>query len=115
MDESISMDKEYRGLVSEYSRKKKDIFLLKGDKGAYAGQLWELAIGCEAGNLEIYRELKRQYTEEEWLKKREELFEKLPRHAHVEELYKEEKLYDRLLDFVMESPGLYFCKDMQKS
>lgn len=107
LDESISMDKEYRGLVSGYSRKKKEIFLLKGDKEAYIGQLWELILNHEAGNPEIYRELKKQYTEEEWLKKREELFEKLPGHAHVEELYKEEKLYDRLLDFVMVSPGLY--------
>lgn len=107
LDESISMDKEYRGLVVEYSRKKKEIFLLQGDKEAYIGQLWELVLNHEAGNLKIFRELKSQYTEEEWMEKREELFKKLPRYADVQELYREEKLYSRLLDLVMKSPGLY--------
>ena len=107
LDESISMDKEYRGLVVEYSRKKKEIFLLQGDKEAYIRQLWELELNHEAGNLKIFRELKSQYTEEEWVEKREELFKKLPRYADVQELYKEEKLYGRLLDLVMKSTGLY--------
>lgn len=107
LDESISMDKEYRGLVAEYSKKKKEIFLLRGDKEAYIGQLWELVLNHEAGNLKIFRELKSQYTEEEWAEKREELFKKLPRYADVQELYKEEKLYNRLLDLVLKSPGLY--------
>lgn len=107
LDESISIDKEYRGLVSEYSKKKKEIFLLRGDKEAYIGQLWELVLDHEAGNLEIFRELKRQYKEEEWVEKREELFGKLPGYANVQELYKEEKMYERLLELVMKSPGLY--------
>ena len=38
--------------------------------------------------------------------KREEIFKKLPAYAHVERLYKEEKLYDRLLEFVLNSSGL---------
>lgn len=111
LDESMSFDKDYRGLVSDYSKKKKEIYLLQGDKEAYVGQLWELVLNHEAGNLEFYRELKQQYGAEEWVKKREEIFEKLPRHAHVERLYKEEKLYDRLLDFVQKSPGIYALQE----
>lgn len=107
LDESISTDKAYRGLIAEYSKKKKDIFLLQGDKNAYIGQLWKLILEDEAGSLDIYRELKKQYTIEEWTDKREELFKKLPKYAHIDQLYKEEKLYDRLLEFVMQSTGLY--------
>lgn len=107
LDESISRDKEYRGLISEYSQKKKEIYLLQGDKDAYIGQLWQLVLEDEAGNLDIYKELKQQYAEEEWKDKREELFQKLPKRAHIDQLYKEEKLYDRLLDFVLQSEGLY--------
>ncbi|MBD5543620.1 MAG: hypothetical protein HDR01_05105 [Lachnospiraceae bacterium] len=107
LDESMAFDKDYKGLVSDYSKKKKEIYLLQGDKEAYIGQLWELVLNHEAGNLEFYRELKKQYGAEEWVKKREEIFEKLPKHVHVEQLYKEEKLYDRLLDFVLKSPGVY--------
>lgn len=60
-----------------------------------------------AGNLDIYKELKAQYSEEEWLTKREELFKKLPANAHIDRMYKEEKLYDRLLAYVLKSSGLY--------
>jgi len=66
-----------------------------------------LELEYEAGNLEIFRELKKQYSPEEWVEKREEIFKKLPKHAHVEMLYEEEKLYDRLLERVIHSPGLH--------
>lgn len=107
IDESMDLDRQYRGLLIAYSRQKKEIYILMGDQKAYIEQLWELALHYEAGNLETYRELKQQYTEEEWLKQREIIFEKLSRYAGVDQLYKEEKLYDRLLDYVLESPGLY--------
>lgn len=35
LDESIVLDKDYRGLVSEYSIMKKDIYLLQGNREAY--------------------------------------------------------------------------------
>ena len=114
LDECILLDKEYRGLISEYSEKKKEIFLLQGNKSAYIEQLWQLVLEHEAGDLDLYRELKRQYTEDEWVIKREEVFKKLPAYAHVERLYKEEKLYDRLLAYVLNSPGLYSLQEYEK-
>ena len=113
LDESILLDKEYRGLISEYSKKKKEIYRLQGNKNAYIEQLWKLVLEHEAGDLELYRELKKQYTAEEWLEKREEIFKKLPAYAHVERLYKEEKLYDRLLMYVSNSPGLYALQEYE--
>lgn len=68
----------------------------------------------EAGNVDLYRELKKQYTVEEWCVKREEIFKKLPAYAHVERLYKEEKLYDRLLTYVLNSPGIYALQEYEK-
>lgn len=106
LDESMALDKEYRGLVAEYSNQKKEIFLLQGDKEAYRKQLWKLVLEDDPGKLQIYRELKKQYTPEEWEKKREEVFEKLPGYVRPDKLYKEEKLYDRLLGLVMVSQGL---------
>lgn len=108
------LDKQYRGLISEYSEKKKEIYLLQGNRSAYIEQLWKLVLEHEAGNLELYRELKKQYTADEWLVKREEIFGKLPAYAHVERLYKEEKLYDRLLVYVLNSPGLYALQEYEK-
>ena len=114
LDECILLDKQYRGLISEYSEKKKEIYLLQGNKSAYIEQLWKLVLEHEPGNLELYRELKKQYTADEWLVKREEIFGKLPAYAHVEKLYKEEKLYDRLLVYVLNSPGLYALQEYEK-
>ena len=114
LDECILLDKQYRGLISEYSEKKKEIYLLQGNRSAYIEQLWKLVLEHEAGDLELYRELKKQYTADEWLVKREEIFGKLPAYAHVERLYKEEKLYDRLLVYVLNSPGLYALQEYEK-
>ena len=114
LDECILLDKQYRGLISEYSEKKKEIYLLQGNRSAYIEQLWKLVLEHEPGNLDLYRELKKQYTADEWLVKREEIFEKLPAYAHVERLYKEEKLYDRLLVYVLNSPGLYALQEYEK-
>lgn len=113
LDESILLDKQYKGLISEYSKKKKEIYLLQGNKSAYIEQLWKLVLEHEAGNLELYKELKGQYTAEEWLVKREEIFKKLPAYARVERLYKEEKLYDRLLAYVLNSTGVYALQEYE--
>ena len=113
LDESILLDKEYKGLISEYSEKKKEIYRLLGNKNAYLEQLWKLVLEHEPGDLELYRELKKQYSTEEWLVKREEVFKKLPAYANVERLYKEEKLYDRLLVYVLSSPGLYALQEYE--
>lgn len=108
------LDKQYRGLISEYSEKKKEIYLLQGNRSAYLEQLWQLVLEHEAGNLDLYRELKKQYTADEWIIKREEIIKKLPAYAHVERLYKEEKLYDRLLAYVLNSQGLYALQEYEK-
>lgn len=68
----------------------------------------------EAGNLDLYRELKKQYTADEWLIKREEVFKKLPAYAHVERLYQEERLHDRLLVYALNSSGLYALQEYEK-
>lgn len=106
LDESMSLDKGSIGLIADYSKQKKEIYLIQGNKKAYIKQLKELVLEHQVGNLEVYRELKRQYTEEEWIKQREQLFKKLPPYARIEQFYEEEKLYDRLLDYVLKSSGV---------
>lgn len=110
LDEGISEDKEYRGLVSDYSRKKKDIYLLTGNKAAYIEQLWTLVLETDVGDMEFYRELKGQYSYAEWSEQREKIFGKLPKYTDKAEYYKEEKLYDRLLECVLKSSGLYMLE-----
>ena len=45
---------------------------------------------------------------------RSEIFKKLPAYAHVERLYEEEKLYDRLLAYVLNSSGIYALQEYER-
>ncbi len=111
LDESIELDSGKRGLVIEYSQMKKAIYKQLGRKDEYITQLTELLINLESGRLDLFRELKEQYSAEEWAVKREWVFDNLPRYARVDRLYLEEKLYDRLLDCVRKSCGLRLIQE----
>lgn len=107
LKESIQMDKDLPGLVSGYRKQLKDLYQKQGNHEAYMDCLWKLILKENAGDLEVFRELKRQYSDEEWKQEREVIFENLPGFSDKERLYKEEKLYDRLLECVLKTSGLY--------
>lgn len=110
LDEGISESSEYSGLVSDYSRQKKEIYLLTENKTAYVEQLWSLVLKHDAGNMEFYRELKAQYSDSEWAEQREKIFKRLPKSVDISKYYEEEKQYDRLLECVLKSSGLYMTE-----
>lgn len=113
LQESIRMDAKMPGLVREFSTSLKEIYRISGRQEEYRQQLWQLVTKDHAGNLEVFQELKALYSEEQWPRIREEIFRKLPPQAHVECLYKEEALYDRLLEFVLQAKGLYALQQYQ--
>lgn len=110
LKESIQMDADYKGLVIDYSTKIKDIYKMIGDTEKYQEQLWKLILKYNKGNLKIFRELKSYYPVEEWKDVREKIFSNLLPFSHMDVLYKEEKLYDRLMKTVQESPGLWLLE-----
>ena len=107
LKESISMDSGLSGLVSEYNIKLRDIYKMTGNTEQYREQLWQLVLNQKIGDLNIYRELKALYPETEWLIQREKVFKTLSQHHSIDDYYKEEGLYDRLLDVAINSSGLY--------
>lgn len=107
LDESLELDREMPGLVVNYSKQKKEIYLLTGDKAAYVKQLWALVLEHDRGDFASYQELKEQYTAEEWVHEREKIFEQLPDSHQVARIYQAEGLKDRLLAYVVNSPGLF--------
>lgn len=58
------------------------------------------------GDLKLFQELKKQYPKDIWEKERMKILDNLPPDVPAEELYYEEKMYDRLLDLVLDAPGL---------
>lgn len=65
----------------------------------------------EDGQIDFYRELKRQYTKEEWIPLREDLLNSLPPRARLDKIYLEEGMYDQLLNLVIQTPGLYILEE----
>ncbi|MCD7808339.1 MAG: hypothetical protein LUH02_03275 [Erysipelotrichaceae bacterium] len=106
LNESIHLDRKYNGLVNDHYHQLKDIYYLQGDIEAYKNQLWLLITRYDMGNMDDYKELKSLYNSNEWLYIREDIFDILSKHSYVDKFYKEEGLYDRLLDFVVNSDGL---------
>ena len=103
----MKMDAGMPGLVRQFSTRLKEVYQMSGNTEAYKKQLWQLVTKDYAGNLEDFREIKSLYAKEDWPKVREEIFLAIPGHVHVERLYQEEKLYDRLLAYVLAQKGLY--------
>lgn len=95
------------GLVSNYSLQLKDLYKMTGDKQAYVNELWLLVVQYKDGDLALYKELKGLYDTKEWEKKREIIFEKIGKYSSIDRLYEEEKLYDRLLQTILNTPGIY--------
>jgi hypothetical protein len=107
LQESLKIDSALRGLVNDYSMKLKDIYQLCGKTEKYVEQLWQLVTLHSPGSLELYKELKDQYEETEWVLLREKIFSALPSHSGIDKLFREEGLYDRLMTYVKNSFGLY--------
>ncbi|MBP3567754.1 MAG: SWIM zinc finger family protein [Lachnospiraceae bacterium] len=105
--ESILLDADAYGLVQDYSVNLKEIYHICGMEDEYRKQLWELVTKHATGHLEYYRELKALHTSEEWLKIREEIFALLGKNTRLDDLFVEEKLYDRLLASVIQAPYLF--------
>lgn len=93
--------------AAEERRQLKRLYKETGKQAAYEKELWALLLQYEKGDLEIYRELKALYTQEAWQEKREAVFQSLSPQNGLDRLYEEEGLYDRLLQIVLESDGLY--------
>lgn len=112
LDESILLDSDYEGLIIDYKKQKKDIYRILHNKEAYLEQLWELILKDDKYNLEIYKELKKQYSINEWVKLREKIFkngdEKL-----MHQFYFEDQLYDRLMKVILSSYGLILLQNYE--
>lgn len=88
--------------------KLKELYKQTNNYQGYMEQLWQLVIKNKLGNLDIFKELKSLYSEDEWLDIREKIFALLQENAQIAHLYKYEKLYDRLLEYVLKRQGMNY-------
>ena len=108
LDESIAMDRSLSKLqIRDYEKQKKDIYRVIKDEEHYREQLWKLVEVYSPVDIELYRELRGLYDGKSWSELREQIISSIRDFQSRNELLEEEKLYDRLLDSVLQSPGLY--------
>lgn len=107
LEERKEVDKELIGWLKEDSQQLKELYKLAGQMDNYKNEICFLLTIRHAANIDLYRELKTLYTEKEWEIKREEIFSKIPKGAPIDQFYLEDRLYDRLLLYVLDSNSLY--------
>ena len=115
LEEGKRVDRNLSGLVSDYSWQLKNIYKQIGNHQAYEKELWSLIREYDKGDIDIFNELKALYSEEEWEKQREIIFKEISPYQEIADLYESEKLYDRLLQVVLESPDIYTLQAYEKS
>lgn len=107
------VDGKSPGIVDRYSRKLKDIYRLQGKEDAYLTELWELNLS-KAGDVSLFNELKALYNADEWTEKRELIFEQANTYySGKDDLFINEGLYDRLLDFAVKTSGSHLMEKHQ--
>jgi len=103
---SIDLDANLSGLVKSYRLQLKDVYLKNCDHDAYLEQLWNLMLIDFSNDIALYKELKSHYSDQEWLDKRELIFNAFQNSIALDTFYLEEHLYDRLLEAVQNSKGI---------
>lgn len=112
--EGKDKEKDCPGIVTNYSLKLKDLYKQIGEQKLYEVELWSLVLNYKAGDVELYKELKSFYTDKEWMEKREIVFSKLSPYRGIDKLYELEELYDRLINIILNSNGLYMLIEYEK-
>lgn len=114
LKEGKDKEKDWPGLLLNYSLKLKDLYKQIGKHKLYEEELWALVLNYKAGDVELYKELKSIYTDKEWMKEREIVFSKLSPYRGIDKLYELEGLYDRLIELVLNSHGLYMVMEYEE-
>ena len=115
LKEGKDKQKNWPGIVLDYSLNLKDLYKKTGQDKLYKEELWALVLNHKAGDLELYKELKSIYTDKEWMEKREIIFSKLSPYRGIDKLYELEGLYDRLIEAVVSSDGLYMLIEYEET
>ena len=104
LKQSREMDTDYYGLVIEYTRRLAELYHVIGNEEKCRQELFDLIVRLGPLRVEDFRRLKKCYTDEEWPSIREKVFKKIKGKFGVEDLYLEEKMYDRVLASMKSNP-----------
>lgn len=103
LEEGKQQDSATPADLTFYSTTLKDLFKQLDKESLYKEELWQLLVIYDKGDIDVFREFKSLYSKKDWLKERELVFNELAGSANIDKLYREEEMYDRLIEVVMDS------------
>lgn len=112
--ESKELDKDYAGLVSQYSRQLVDIYRETGQKADYRKELEYQIFTCVQSDLTYVEMFKRLCSEEEWIRYREKILESKTAWSIKYKLMEREGLYECLLKEIINSGYVYTLDQYEK-
>ncbi|MGP1577807.1 MAG: hypothetical protein ACTTH7_10095 [Treponema sp.] len=107
LEEGKLINKGDRRQLLEYSKKLQEIYTETQQSEKYKAELWRIILEYAPGDFDSYKKLKTYYTTDEWEEKREVIFKQKDIHT-LDVLYAYDGLYDRLLQLVLKTDGLYY-------
>lgn len=113
-EQSLPMDCDRPGLVKDHAVKLKELYKAAGREYDYRSMLWDLELKYQPGSLDIYREMKAYYSQEDWVVMREKIYDELPKYVNRAALFCEEGLHDRLLNACLSAPGISVLREYKK-
>ena len=114
LKKSRRLDAKKAGLVMNYTKQMAELYGLLGDVDNQRKELILVITKYNRCDLESFRKLRTCYTEEEWLAVIDMLLDKLENHYWVAELFKEEELYDRLLNSLQNRKSIWMLEQYEK-
>lgn len=112
--ESKELDKDYAGLVSQYSSQLIDIYRETGQEADYRKELEYRIFMCTQSDLSYVEMLKKLCGKEEWIRYRDKILESKTAWSIKYQLMEREELYERLLKEVINSGYVYTLDQYEK-
>lgn len=110
LKESLELEKNNMYISESIHLKLKDIYKQQSDKKNYIKELWTILTETTITDKSVYLEFKSLFDGDEWEETREQLYFSMKYQAMLPEYLIEEKLTDRLTNYVFSNNNTYLIE-----
>ena len=110
LKESLELEKDNMYISEGIHLKLKDIYKEQSDKRNYIKELWTILTETNITDKSVYLEFNSLFDGEEWKETREQLYSSMKYQAMLPEYFIEEKLTDRLANYIFTNNNIYLIE-----
>ncbi|MBR6968588.1 MAG: hypothetical protein IKH78_08650, partial [Ruminococcus sp.] len=110
LKESLELEKDNMYISEGIHLKLKDIYKEQSDKKNYIKELWTILTETTITDKSVYLEFKSLFDGDEWEETKEQLYSSMKYQAMLPEYFIEEKLTDRLANYVFSNNNTYLIE-----